>query len=405
MKSGMAKGERIALGEIAEINPPIPRAAVNEPEMKVSFVGMSGVSEVTASVLTHEVRTAAECRKGYTAFQRGDVLVAKITPCFENGKIVIADIPHDVGFGSTEFHVIRPSPDKLDPRFLLHFLRVPFFRVQGERRMTGSAGQRRVPANFLSTFAIPLPPLPRQRRIAEVLDKAEALRAKRRAALAQLDSLTQSLFLDLFGDPVANSKGWVDSKMLGDVADIVSGITKGRKVNGEPVREVPYLAVVNVQDKSLNLNSLKMIEATEREVDRYKLIENDLLLTEGGDPDKLGRGTLWNNELPECIHQNHIFRVRLTSFDIDPLFLNWLVGSQRGKKYFLRSAKQTTGIASINMTQLRGFPLLVPPLDLQHKFARRVAAVEKLKTAQRAALADLDALFASLQHRAFRGEL
>jgi type I restriction enzyme S subunit len=257
----------------------------------------------------------------------------------------------------------------------------------------------------LARLEIPLPPLAEQRRIAEVLDKAEALRAKRRAALAQLDSLTQSLFLDLFGDPVTNSKGWVDSKMLGDVADIVSGITKGRKVNGEAVREVPYLAVVNVQDKSLNLNSLKMIEATEREVDRYKLIENDLLLTEGGDPDKLGRGTLWNNDLPECIHQNHIFRVRLTSLDIDPLFLNWLVGSQRGKKYFLRSAKQTTGIASINMTQLRGFPLLIPPIDLQREFASRVAAVEKLKTAQRAALAELDALFASLQHRAFRGEL
>ena len=131
VKWGIAEGERIALGEVAEINPPMPPEAVNDPQMNVSFVGMSGVSEVTASVLSHEVRTAAECRKGYTAFQRGDVLVAKITPCFENGKIVIADIPHAVGFGSTEFHVIRPTPDKLDTRFLFHFLRVPFFSSAG----------------------------------------------------------------------------------------------------------------------------------------------------------------------------------------------------------------------------------------------------------------------------------
>ena len=300
--------------------------------------------------------------------------------------------------------VLSPKMQNASPDFFYHLLGSQFVFAEFERRAAG-ATVKNLNIDLVKSVQIPLPPLADQRRIAEVLDKAEELRTKRRAALAQLDSLTQSLFLDLFGDPVANSKGWVDSKMLGDVADIVSGITKGRKVNGEAVREVPYLAVVNVQDKSLNLNSLKMIEATEREVDRYKLIENDLLLTEGVDPDKLGRGTLWNNELPECIHQNHIFRVRLTSLDIDPLFLNWLVGSQRGKKYFLRSAKQTTGIASINMTQLRGFPLLIPPLDLQREFARRVAAVEKLKTAQRAALAELDALLASLQHRAFRGEL
>jgi type I restriction enzyme, S subunit len=135
------------------------------------------------------------------------------------------------------------------------------------------------------------------------------------------------------------------------------------------------------------------------------LKKDDLLLTEGGDPDKLGRGTLWADELPECIHQNHVFRVRLISKAVTPLFLNWIVGSQRGKKYFLQSAKQTTGIASINMTQLKGFPLLLPPIALQHEFATRIAALGKIKTAQQASLTQLDTLFASLQHRAFRGEL
>ena len=257
----------------------------------------------------------------------------------------------------------------------------------------------------LRTMRVPLPPLAEQRRIAEVLDRAEALRAKRSATLAQLDTLTQAIFLDTFGDPATNPRGWPETETLGEVADIVSGVTKGRKLGGKATRKVPYLAVANVQDRALSMVAIKTIEATADEIERYRLKRDDLVMTEGGDPDKLGRGTLWNDELPECIHQNHIFRVRVTTDQITPLFLSWLVGGQRGKRYFLRSAKQTTGIASINMTQLRGFPLLLPPISLQREFARRAAGVEKLQATHRRSLAELDALFAALQGRAFRGEL
>jgi type I restriction enzyme S subunit len=394
---------RALLSEVAEINPSLEAKLAGEEN--ITFVPMAAVSAEEARVVTNETRQFKEVSKGYTPFQSGDVLIAKITPCFENGKIAQALLKHRYGFGSTEFHVVRPRPGRLDGRYLHHFLRQQKIRVAGERRMTGSGGQRRVPAAFISEMEIPLPPLAEQKRIGEVLDKAEELRAKRRTALAQLDTLSQSVFLEMFGDPVVNSRGWSEKTLLGEIADIVSGITKGRKLNGQKTRSVPYLAVANVQDRSLNLNGIKTIEATEDEISRYRLLANDLVLTEGGDPDKLGRGTLWNTELPECIHQNHIFRVRLTSEKITPLFANWLIGSTRGKRYFLKSAKQTTGIASINMTQLRGFPLLLPPIELQEEFADRVTALEKLKATQRASLAELDALFASLQLRAFAGDL
>jgi type I restriction enzyme S subunit len=223
--------------------------------------------------------------------------------------------------------------------------------------------------------------------------------------LETLEPLYFSTFVDLFGDPISNPRSWPTDVLLGDVAEIVSGITKGRKLNGAQTRPVPYLAVVNVQDRALALKAVKVIEATEGEIARYRLRKNDLVLTEGGDPDKLGRGALWQDEIAECIHQNHIFRVRLLGNTVDPVFVNWLVGGPRGKAYFLKSAKQTTGIASINMMQLRSFPLMLPPLDLQRAFAARVAEIDKLKAYHRAHLAKLDALFASLQHRAFRGEL
>lgn len=300
--------------------------------------------------------------------------------------------------------VLRDKDSKLTEDYLYHVLSSGFVYDQFVKFAVGAV-VKNLNIEVVQQVEIPLPPLPEQRRIAAILDKADALRAKRREALTQLDSLTQSIFIEMFGDPETNPKAWPDGTTLGEVASIVSGVTKGRKILDKNPRLVPYLAVANVQDKALNLSNIKYIEATEDEIQRYQLKANDLLLTEGGDPDKLGRGTLWDDELPECIHQNHIFRVRLTTNSILPVFLSWLVGSQRGKKYFLRSAKQTTGIASINMTQLKGFPLLIPPIRIQRQFLNVIMAVRLQSRAQLRSLAELDALFSSLQHRAFRGEL
>jgi type I restriction enzyme S subunit len=274
--------------------------------------------------------------------QSGDVILGIRATI---GEKVLADGTYCLGRGVAGLRV-RPG---LDERYLWHWLThvTPTLAAKAK-----GATFKQVNREDIGELPITLPSIPEQRRIAEILDKADELRAKRRAALAKLDTLTQSIFLDMFGDPATNPKGWPEAACLGEVADIVSGVTKGRQLNGKVTRVVPYLAVINVQDRALNLTTVKTIEATEEEIERYRLLKDDLLLTEGGDPDKLGRGTLWDNELPECIHQNHIFRVRLTSNVMEPLFLEWLIGSTWGKQYFLRSAKQTTGIATINMTQL-----------------------------------------------------
>jgi type I restriction enzyme S subunit len=159
---------------------------------------------------------------------------------------------------------------------------------------------------------------------------------------------------------------------LEEICAVSSGITKGRKPPSEPLNEVPYMAVVNVQDGRLNLDLVKTIYASSSEFERYQLLPGDLLLTEGGDPDKLGRGTIWNDEINPCIHQNHIFRVRANSSLINMSYLSRLVASPVGKAYFLAKAKQTTGIASINLTQLRSFPVPLPPLNEQHRIAAKL---------------------------------
>jgi type I restriction enzyme S subunit len=167
---------------------------------------------------------------------------------------------------------------------------------------------------------------------------------------------------------------------LDEICAISSGITKGRKPPNEPLIEVSYMAVANVQDGNLNLDLVKTIQASASEIERYRLLPGDLLLTEGGDPDKLGRGTTWKDEIIPCIHQNHIFRVRANSPFVDMSFLSRLVASPVGKAYFLSKAKQTTGIASINLTQLRSFPVPLAPLNEQRRIAAKLdttlAAVE-----------------------------
>ncbi|MET4200748.1 restriction endonuclease subunit S [Bradyrhizobium sp. LA6.12] len=297
---------------------------------------------------------------------------------------------------------IRPDPKRADSRYVFHCLQSQINHFLG--RAAGGA-QPNISQGIVKETKIPLPPLEEQRRIAAILDKADALRRKRKRALDMLDGLTESIFFDLFGHTGDDISKWGAPVALSEFAEIGSGITKGRKLTGQATRQVPYLAVANVQDRRLELGGVKSIEATEDEIARYRLRKDDLLLTEGGDPDKLGRGTLWGGELDEAIHQNHIFRVRIKSEAILPLFLNWLVSSPYGKRYFLSVAKQTTGIASINKTQLSAFPAILPPVDLQYRF---VGLAEQAAIQAKRLLSSSDnteSLFSSLQSRAFSGQL
>lgn len=294
---------------------------------------------------------------------------------------------------------VTAKPGSLDDRYLYHFLPIPLMDIW---QQTPFATVKHLSVKGIRGIQIPLPPLPEQRRIAAILDKADNLRTQRREALAHLDALERSIFDSMFSTP---SSTWTETR-LNAVAIVSSGITKGRKTNSQTLSAYPYLAVSNVQDRNLDMSVVKEIEVTSAEAERFRLQKGDLLMTEGGDPDKLGRGTVWNDELPWCLHQNHVFRVRIADHEaVIPIFLSWFLSSPESKGYFLRMAKQTTGIASINKTQLSATPLTVPPLKLQQTFAKRVAGVERLKDQHRTQLAELDALFGSLQHRAFKGEL
>ena len=388
------------LGEVCEINPRASRTNLLSDDDEVSFVPMAAVSEISGSIESAAVRRFAEVKKGYTSFADGDVLFAKITPCMENGKAALAhSLVGGRGFGSTEFHVLRSGHSVL-PEWLYYFVRRESFRREAKRNFTGTAGQQRVPAAFLHDAAIPVPPLTEQRRLVDLLSRAEGIVRLRREAQQKAAELIPAIFIDIFGDPATNPKG-LSVVPLSDVAEVISGVAKGRKLAPAESVELPYMRVANVKDGHLDLSEVKTIEIKRSEVAKLLIQPGDLLMTEGGDPDKLGRAALWAGEIDACVHQNHIFKVRSDRSHLVPAYLRSLVGSAYGKAYFLSVAKKTTGIASINKTQLSAFPVVLPPLGHQQDFARHAEAVESIARQQVGALSKAEATFDALLARAF----
>lgn len=271
---------------------------------------------------------------------------------------------------------IQIKSDKVDRDFLYYFLTSLKPTISNIGR---GVAQNNINMSILKEIEVPLPPLDEQRKIAAVLDKVSDLIAKRRQQLDKLDEMVKARFVEMFGDMIYNPYNW-PTQQLEEIADIVSGITKGRKVKEQSLIEVPYMAVSNVKDGYIDWKTVKTILATQSEIEQYRLLPYDILMTEGGDPDKLGRGAVIQNPPKNCIHQNHIFRVRLNESILLPSYFSEFLKHQKAKQYFLRCAKQTTGIASINMRQLKGLPILLPPVDLQNQFSVFVNQIEKTKT-------------------------
>jgi type I restriction enzyme S subunit len=193
------------LGEeaVCKLNPKRPSGFSRELDAPTTFVPMSAVDDQLGAITTPEVRTYKEVSRGYTYFQEGDVLFAKITPCMQNGKSAIASgLIDGVGFGSTEFHILRPSP-LICAEWLYLFVRQPSFRNGAARYFTGSVGQQRVPAEFLARTVIPLPPLDEQRgiaaRLSEQIEPLERMRQEAQAQLEAIEALPGALLEEVFG--------------------------------------------------------------------------------------------------------------------------------------------------------------------------------------------------------------
>ncbi len=264
----------------------------------------------------------------------------------------------------------------------------------------------------IAKFVLPLPPILEQRAIADVLRTVQRAKGTAEAVLAAARQLKQSLLRGLFtygpvsvvdGEsiPVQDTefgpvpKRW-NIKPLNECAIVQTGAAKGRKLNSDPTVSVPYLRVANVQDGYFDLSEIKNIEIRRSELVRYSLQPGDVVLTEGGDFDKLGRGFIWNGELPQCVHQNHIFAVRVNRTLLVPEFLAFQMQSAYGKSYFLSVAHKTTNLACINTNKLKAFPVLVPPVPEQRSIVQALQGADAKIRAELTRVRALDALFKTL---------
>jgi type I restriction enzyme S subunit len=311
----------------------------------------------------------------------GDVLLSKIVPHIRRSWVVGANRGRRV-IASSEWIVFRS--DRLHPPYLRHVLVGDPFHAQFMRTVSGVGGSllRARPAH-VAKIRVPFPPLPEQRRIAAILDKADALRVKRRAALAQLDTLTQSIFLDMFGDPAKNPKGW-PVRTIGEITECLDRLRKPVTESDRVSGAVPYYGANGQQG---------WIDSA--------LFDEPLVLVaeDGGYFDTPERGVAYRIDGPAWVN-NHAHILRALPQFVETEFLHRAL-----RHYNFMSLISGTTRAKLTQGQLNVAKLIVPPLNLQSTFGRCVSAVGRLATASDACRTELDALFSALQHRAFRGEL
>jgi len=409
------------LVEIARVNP--ARNTTLSDEDHVNFVPMRAVAPEGGGLVDPEVRLYREVKKGYTSFQAGDVISAKITPCMENGKTAVVPALAVSGFfGSTEFHVVRPEKG-IDPRWLSRFLLQQMVRREAQRAMSGAVGQMRVPGSFIENLRVPLAPSAEQIRVADAIDELssdleaavnalERVRAKLKKYRATVlkaavegdltaqwrmehpDLATGSELLkrilaerrrhweeDQLGkfkekgqEPPKNWSAKYKEPVAPDTANLPSlpegwcwatldqiGDTQGglQKTPGRsPVRNhFPYLRVANVHRGQLDLREMHRFEVSDEELRRLRLQRGDILIVEGnGSHTEIGRCAIWRGELENCIHQNHIIRVRPFA-GIVAEFVDFFLNSPDGQSAIQRVASSTSGLYTLSVTKIEKLPV------------------------------------------------
>ena len=380
------------IGKIITGNTPKTSDPKNYETRSICFVKPSDIAEDKITrILCSEFYISEYAREKARIVPPESVLVTCIGSI---GKVAISGIECAI---NQQINAIIPDSSECNAEYLAYLLQYKKSELQ---LMANAPVVPILNKSQFSELSIELPSLDEQKIVNQRLNKITNIISLRQQQLAKLDELVKARFVEMFGDMLLNPMAWPEV-VLETLADIVSGITKGRKVKEQTLLEVPYMAVSNVKDGYIDWTTVKTILATEQEIEQYRLFPDDVLMTEGGDPDKVGRGAIIKEPLENCIHQNHIFRVRLDKEKILPAFFAEYLQHQKSKRYFLGCAKQTTGIASINMKQLKALPVLLPPLDLQQQFDDFARQIERVRCSIQNCLGQMETLKKALIQQYF----
>jgi type I restriction enzyme S subunit len=352
---------------------------------------------------------ASEVQSSKFAFRSGDILYGKLRPYLD--KAVLAE---GEGVCTTELLVLR-AHEGIDPRFLIAVVHSRSFIEHAVSGTTGSQHPR-TSWHRIREFELPDFSSEEQSQVADIVWTTHNSLLACEGAIAAGSRLKQAAMRELFtrglrGKPQIETEFGLAPETwqpmaLDDCATVQTGVAKGRKFADAEMVDVPYLRVANVQDGHLDLSEMKEIHIRRSEVERYRLQTGDVVLTEGGDFDKLGRGFIWRGELDLCVHQNHVFAVRPDRNRLLPEFFAYLAQSAYGKAYFLKVAHKTTNLACINSTKLKAFPVLIPPtLVEQREIVEILDAIDQKIGLHQRKRATLEDLFKALLHKLMTGEI
>ena len=382
----------IQLNQLAEINPLRPKIDLNLTD-EVSFIPMSDVSE-SGRWVNHQSRQFGDVSRGYTYFEEGDVLFAKITPCMENGKgCYPRNLVNGIGFASTEFHVMR-AKDNADPDFMYQWSIYKPLRLKASATMIGSAGQQRVPASFLKSLKVPAIAKQEQTKIAKILSTVDRAIEQTEALIAKQQRIKTSLMQDLltrgidehgnlrseqthqFKDsplgriPVEWESGYFESCISGSPKN---GIYKPQSAYGERGTPIIRIDAFGHGDR-IKAQSYKRVVLSKSEIEQYRLREGEILINRVNSIQYLGKTALVEQLSEATVFESNMMRLTMDQRRMLPDFALLLLTGLAASRHFLRNAKLAIAQASINQHDVISLPIQRPQLEEQCAICARIAS-------------------------------
>lgn len=337
--------------------------------------------------------------------QPGDIIIEKSggSPTQPVGRVVFFN--SEGTYLCTNFtSVLRPKIDSVFPKYLLYILFCNHkygITNSYQNKTTGIINLKL--DRYVNKIKIPLPPLPIQKKIAAVLDAADALRQKDKALIDKYNELTQALFLDMFGDPVTNPKGWeytvLDQVILKGPQN---GLYKPSKFYG---RGHPIVRIDSFYNDIVQIDNLKLVEVNKNELDTFEIIEGNFVINRVNSKSHLGKCGLMPHLRYRTVYESNMMRIEFNKKLLNNLFALKILSTKYIKNQILNAAKDAVNQSSINQKDVNAFKIPLPPIEIQNHFAERVEAIEKQKQQAEASLKKSEELFNSLLQRAFKGEL
>jgi len=357
----------VPLADVCTINPPKSEALSLAPDTLVSFVPMSDLGENRMTFTPKETKRIKDLGTSYTYFADGDVLIAKVTPCFENGKAGIAhNLTNAVGFGSSELYILRPS-DRVLAEFIYFCVTHREFRDRAVEQMTGTGGLQRVPKSYVEQFKIPLPPLEVQKEIVAEIEAYQKVIDGARTVL------------DHYRPHVSIAPDWPMVE-LGTISEPQYGLSVPLVVEGNGFKIFRMNELVN--GRCVDGGAMKTADISRKEFEKYKLAPGDLLFNRTNSFEHVGRTGIFDLEGEYCF-ASYLIRLTIDHAKADPRYVNAFMNTDSFQTGIKQYASRAIGQSNINAKSLAGYAIPLPPLETQRAIVAEIEAEQRLVAANR----------------------